>query len=380
MNQPSDPVHVFAVCTGVGIFNRGIETFFRNCFDGLHGWPGLNLTLFKGAGPDATDEVRVRCLPRTGRAAHVLGKFIRRNAYTVEQLSFFPGLVKHIRRRQPQVIFYSDFNLGMQLYKRRKWVGVPYRLLYSNGAPMRGALPFTDHVQQVTPIYHQEAIDAGDPPDKLSLVPYGIIVPDGPPLTAPDERMALRHRLGLPADRPIVLSVGWISHNLKRMDYTISEIARLPQPRPFLVLLGAMDETSPPILAQARDQLGETNFVARSVKPYEVDDYYRAADVFALASIREGFGRVYLEAMIHGLPCIVNDHPVSHYVLDAEGTYADLTQPGAMADELERVIGQPADPDAMARRRESVRRRFAWSNLAPHYLDMFCRCAQGPMR
>ena len=126
-----------------------------------------------------------------------------------------------------------------------------------------------------------------------------------------------------------MLSVGWIAHQHKRMDYVIDEIARLPKPRPFVQLLGAMDERSTEIVELGNRLLGPGGFSARSVSYTEVGDYYRAADCFVLASLQEGFGRVYLEAQMHGLPVIAHRHPVMEFVLGEHGTLADLNEAGA---------------------------------------------------
>jgi glycosyltransferase involved in cell wall biosynthesis len=112
--------------------------------------------------------------------------------------------------------------------------------------------------------------------------------------------------------------------------------------------------------------------------PYaEVADYYRAADVFVLSSLKEGFGRVYLEALIHGLPTIGHDQAVMRYVLGDAGITADLSRPGELAATLTRVLAAGGPESAAAERRESVRRRFAWERLAPQYAEMFRRCAGG---
>lgn len=368
------PVRVLMCCTGVGVYNRGIETFFRECFDGLHpraAENGLEIKLLKGRGPTVGDERRVWCLPRTGRLAAMLGKCIRRNAYVVEQLSSVLPIIRHIRAERPDVIFYSDVNLAMRLYKYRQWIGVPFRLIYSNGAPLHPPFMMTDHVQQVVPCYYEEALAAGEPATKHSFVPYGFHVPAGSPMNDPAAKAAARRRLGLPLDRPIVLSVGWIAAVHKRMDYTVSEIAALPEPRPYLVMLGAMDEQSPPVLKLANEKLGQENFTARSVPPQQVSDYYLAADVFVLSSLKEGFGRVYIEALTHGLPVVAHDEPVMRFVLNGEGAFADLSQAGTLTTALAELLRAPADPHAAARRRESVRSRFSWDVLAPAYADMF---------
>lgn len=367
-------IKVYLACTGVGIINRGIETFARECFDGLHSTEGLQIELFKGAGDEKPDEHRLSNLPRNGKLAPFLGKFIKRNGYVVEQLSSFLPFVSHIKKGKPDIIFYSDSNLGFQLYWWRKQIGVPYKLLFSNGGPCNPPFARTDYVQQVAPFYRELALKAGEPLSKHFLVPYGINVPDGDPLLNHQERQNIKQQLGLPSDRPIVISVGWISATHKRMDYVVDEVAALSEPRPYLVMLGYMDGNSPPIIDLASQKLGKDGFTARSVPYEQVAKYYQVADIFVLGSLKEGFGRVYLEAMIHGLPCIVNDHPVMRYVLGKQGVFADFSNPGAMSTVLTDLLERSQSVEDRIQRREYVRRNFSWQSLAPSYLQMFRDC------
>jgi glycosyltransferase involved in cell wall biosynthesis len=195
-------------------------------------------------------------------------------------------------------------------------------------------------------------------------------------------KRVLRERLGLPLDRPIVLSVGWIARQHKRMHYVIEEVARMPEPRPFVQLLGAMDDASPEIVELGNRLLGPANFSARSVRYEQVADYYAAADCFVLASLQEGFGRVYLEALMHGLPTIGHQHPVIEYVLGDVGITADLSQPGNLAPLLTQILKDSAlraPHSALATNRwESVRTRFCWPVLAPKYREMFHAVASCP--
>ncbi len=366
------PLRIFFSCSGVGILDRGIETFFREAFDGLRGTDGLNITLYKGAGEEKADEHVIWNFPRTGQLARFVGAIIRRDSYVAEQLSTFPWMVRAIRKHRPDIIFYSDSNLGFQLYRWRKQIGVPFRLLFSNGGPCHPPFTRTDYVHQVAPVYLEEALAAGEPAERHHVVPYGISVPTGTPDVSEVAKRVVRERLHLPLDRQIVLSVGWISAQQKRMDYLVGEVARLPTPRPYLVLLGAIDDQSETILNLAREKLGVDNFTARSVPYEQTADYYQAADVFALASLQEGFGRVFLEALMYGLPVIAHNHPVMRFVLNDEGVLSDLSQPGCLSAKL-RVR---TTPEVAARRRESVRERFSWEKLAPRYREMFLDCAR----
>jgi glycosyltransferase involved in cell wall biosynthesis len=371
MGEPAQNIiRVLFSCTGVGIFNRGIESFFREAFGGLKDLPGLEAWLIKGRGQRTEREIPVWCLPRTGRPARWVGRLFKRNAYVAEQWSSFFAILRQIRRLQPNIIFYSDANLGFQLCFRRKWIGVPYQLLFSNGGPVSAPFDRADFVHQVAPLYHAKALEFGEPAIKHFMVPYGIEVPPQPPADWQEKR-ALRERLGLPLDRRVVLSVGAVNRYHKRMHYILEEIARLAAPRPFLQIVGAMEEESPEVIKLADQLLGRESYSAASVPYDKVFDYYKASDVFVLGSLQEGFGRVYLEALMHGLPVIAHRHPVMEFVLGDQGVLGDLNRPGELtnlvAQELERI------PDNAVRRArwESVKRRFSWPVLAPQYSSMF---------
>jgi 1,2-diacylglycerol 3-alpha-glucosyltransferase len=373
--MPEDRTRILFCCTGVGIIDRGIETFFREAFDGLQEIDSLDLRLVKGAGPLDDRERAVWTLQRTGRIAPALGRLVRRSGYVVEQWSSFLPIVRGIRRFRPHLVFYSDANLGFLLYRFRKWIGVPFRLLFSNGGPCHPPFIRTDYVHQVAPVYYDEAIRAGEPSSKHFFVPYGICVPDDPPEVDVSARAQLRTKLDLPQDRPVVLSVGWVSRTHKRMDYVVREVAAMPKPRPFLQLLGAMDSTSREIVDLATELLGPDGFSARAVRYSEVPKYYRAANVFVLASLAEGFGRVLLEALMYGLPVICHRHPVMEYVIGNSGYADDLSDSGALARRLRTVLDQPVDREAIEERWNSVRGRFSWQALRPRYREMFLACA-----
>jgi 1,2-diacylglycerol 3-alpha-glucosyltransferase len=188
----------------------------------------------------------------------------------------------------------------------------------------------------------------------------------------------MRHELRS-AHRSIVLSVGWIARQHKRMHYVIEELASLPAPRPFLLLLGAMTEESDEVVELGTRLLGSDGFLARSVPPSDVGDYYRAVNCFVLASLSEGFGRVYIEALMHGLPVIAHRHPVTDYVLGQEAVLADLSDRGRLAPLIAQVLREGHSPGLAARRWASVRDRFGWDALRPAYREMFLHCLKDDM-
>ena len=311
---------VFLVCPGLGHVARGFETFTRECFDALATDDRLDLYLYKGKGPMADRERAVWCLRRHTQAARALGTIIRRDAYYVEQTTFGLALIAQLERLRPDVVYFSDGVVGSLLWRWRRLNRGAFKLLLSNGGPLGPpAFPRFDHIHQVSEVYHEESQRAGRAAQTQTLIPYGFrIKPRFCPLS-PDERTVLRRKLGLPANRSIVLSVGAVNNSHKRMDYIIREVASLPTPRPYLLLLGSMEHQSPPIIRLGNELLGTDGFYTTTVLPDEIPAYYRAADAFVLASLKEGFGRAYVEALAHGLPCLAHDYPVTRSVLGNHG-------------------------------------------------------------
>jgi 1,2-diacylglycerol 3-alpha-glucosyltransferase len=368
---------MFLVSSGLGQINRGYESFTRECFEALKEQPGLEITLFKGGGASRPDDVTLWNLPREGRLASWLGRVTGRGAYLVEQVTFTLALLPHLLRQRPDIIYFSDGNIGNFLWRLRRFLGLRYKLLFSNGGPLSPPFPRWDFVQQVAPTHAEAALEAGHPSDRQMVVPYGFTF--GEP-TSPDRSgiAAMRRRLNLPGDRAVVLSVGAINASHKRMDYVIDEVAQLPEPRPFLLLLGQPDAETPSLESRALNCLGKGTFAFRTVRQAEVSDYLSVADVFVLASLVEGFGRVIVEACGSGLPCVVHACPLMHYILGEHGHYVDATQSGALAAILSALLAGPPSKEECARMREMARDRFSWAALVPDYIKMLQLCMRTP--
>jgi glycosyltransferase involved in cell wall biosynthesis len=90
-----------------------------------------------------------------------------------------------------------------------------------------------------------------------------------------------------------------------------------------------------------------------------------------LASLKEGFGRVYLEALMNGLPVIAHNFPVTEYVLGGQGVTGNLNKTGVLADLIKSQTKICNSEEAMKKRWESVRDRFSWPIIAPQYINMF---------
>jgi len=367
---------VFVVCSGLGQIRRGYESFFRECFDALRNEALLDMFLFKGNGANNGKEICLWNLSRRSRAANCLGKMVGRGGYFVEQLTFLMSLLPHILFRKPDVIYVSDVVLANFIRLFRIYMHGNYRVLFNNNGPVLPQLLFRwDHIQQVSPQYLNAGMEVGVPQDKQTLLPSAVDISElFVPLRGVNKDN-LRKDLGLPQGRLIILSVGAINKRRKRMDYVIREVAKLQKPRPFLLLLGQIESDTQEIVDFGNRMLSEEGFSVRTVTRDKVKNYYRAADLFTLASLDEGFGLAYLEALSSGLPCLVHDYETSRFVLGKMGYYEDMSQVGGLRNLIISLSEKDFDTEIAIARHAYAYNRFSWDYLKPKYVELFHLCA-----
>jgi glycosyltransferase involved in cell wall biosynthesis len=357
------------VCSGLEHARRGYESFARECFEQLVGDPGLRLELVKGSGTPAPGERVVRTVRRDQLAAVALGRAAGVQPFRIEALAFGLALAPRLARARPDVVYLSEWDTARALARLRPLVGARYRLLLCNGGFAAAGFGHLDAVQELTPAARDYVLAHGADPARHTVLPLGFAIAPELALPSLDAREALRRRLELPEGRPIVLSVAALNRSHKRLDYLISELARLPEPRPFLLLAGEPDAETPAIRALAEDVLGSAGYAMRTVPAPAVPELYRASDVFVLASLAEMQGRAVIEAAAHGLPCLVHDSPVMRFALGTHGRYGDFTRPGELTALLSAAPGGAPPAEAAALHRH-VRERFSWEHLRPHYVEL----------
>jgi glycosyltransferase involved in cell wall biosynthesis len=371
---PQRPVRVFLPCTGLGRQRRGFETFTLECADALRADPRIALTVFAGGDVPGTPAAHVRWnLPRDGNISSLVAALVRRDRYFVEQATFFLSFLPALVTGRPDVVYFADLNLGNLCWHWRRVSGQRFKLLYYNGGLTTRPFTRADMVQQLTPAGLDEAVRRGESAERQIVLAHGVRVPDTLPTRITGEA---RHALGLPADRPVVLAVGMLDTQVKRTDSLIRSIAELPAPRPFLALLGADGPDAADLRALAREQLGDDGFLARAVPHDAIGDWYRAADVFALASLREGFGLAYVEALAHGLPIVAHDTPVTRHLLGDMATLIDITRPGALSQAISTALATPSTDAQRRARHASARTRFGWDALREDYAQLLLRVAE----
>jgi glycosyltransferase involved in cell wall biosynthesis len=197
-------------------------------------------------------------------------------------------------------------------------------------------------------------------------VDAGLFRPGGP-----DVRAAL----GL-GDRRVVLSVGRLVP-IKNTALLVDAFARLRQTDTSAHLLLVGEGPEQRALHDRASQLGIAGAVtfAGYVPQDQMAPYYRAADLFALASDFDNSPNVVLEAMACGLPVVATDvGGVAEFVIDDRG--GALVRRGdmeAMADTLTRWLAAPERRRASAAfNRQRVLERFSWRASAERLLAVYC--------
>jgi 1,2-diacylglycerol 3-alpha-glucosyltransferase len=146
-----------------------------------------------------------------------------------------------------------------------------------------------------------------------ALLAYGVTRPiEILPTGLPQDRFrdsdgsAFRSRHGIAADRPVLLFVGRAAHE-KNIGFLLEMLVKLRRLRSDVLLLIAGEG---PALADLRARaselsLGESvRFLGYFNRGGELQDCYRAADIFVFASLTETQGLVLLESMAQGVPVV----------------------------------------------------------------------------
>jgi 1,2-diacylglycerol 3-alpha-glucosyltransferase len=365
-------VRVVIACPGLGGVHRGYESFAAELATAISPRPELATRLYGGRYGSSHGHAgrRLIALKRDGATAKWLGRLCGHDGYWIEQFSFAVSLFLATSLWRPDVIVTSDANVLTTLVRLRRLIRFRTKLLFSNGGPFTPPFYYADHVHQVSPQYLAEALAAGEALERHTLIPYGFNLASF--VKSAGNRADLLESLDLgTVNRPLVLSVCALNDSHKRLFYVIDEVAALHEcERPHLLLLGAVDDETPLVLARAEERLGSAGFTARTVPSDQVASYMHVADIFVLASITEGFGRVLVEATAAGLPVIAHHHETAQYVLGEDAVLADLSREGVLASELARLLRKTESNEVIGLRRQHMVDRFSWSELGRAYIEM----------
>lgn len=292
------------LCPGLGNIDRGHEVFARSIFDLLK--TDLEITLFKGGGERRDNEIVTDHIPRYSALLDNMHLNVsekwkdatkEEKREDVECTTFAYSALKPLLAGEYDIIHCLDKTLTDIVWSHRCLFKKTPRILFSNGGALtRKRLPSCDFIQEYTAYNLNRGIRG-----KSFLIPHGVDLK----LFNPSISTDFRARYDIPEQALMIISVGKICYWHKRMDYLIREVSKVKGAH--LVVIGQDSPDSPKIKSLGRELLGDRILFLQM--PHEnLPGAYKAADIFALASLSETFGIVYIEAMAMGVPVIATGH------------------------------------------------------------------------
>lgn len=369
--------------SGLGYVNRGLESFTRELYQTLRSPADetVNVTLFQGRGDVLDGAIPVWAPKRTSRLYDLLPVDVSQGQRLfIENLVFSLPVVLAAYAQEAPIIHFSESLPARVLYHLRDRIGGSFTLLFSNGGPIAPEhyMRF-EYVQVLNPAQKKQALEAGYPEDRLFMVPYGL---DCQAFDVGDDvDPGGRAEWELPQDRSVILSVGAINTHHKRMDWLVEEFSRLDSSEYFLWMVGQEEGPETETVKQTAESLLDPESYRFSTVPYpQMPQVYAMADQFALCSIREGFGRVYIEAMASGLPVLAHRTPNTEWILGDENPgLVDMTEREALATAVRALQQSPTEQaERGAQNRKRAWNMFDWKALRPRYLSMYEAVSNGP--
>src|SRR5260221_446161 len=222
----------------------------------------------------------------------------------------------------------------------------------------------------------RRAITLGAPADRLEVVPYGVDVARFKP--AAGARDAVRARLGIPPEAPLLLAAGRLVRK-KGFEYLIDA---LPKVDAHLAIAGDGD-LAEELRARAYGAgVADRVHFLGDLPQGAVGDWFAGADVAVAPSVRDDSGNVdglpntVLEALASGTPLVSTSAGGIASVVDdgRTGVIVPQRDAGALADALGGLLRDPDRRAGLGRAgRALVQARFGWEAVAARFESAYDR-------
>jgi glycosyltransferase involved in cell wall biosynthesis len=217
-----------------------------------------------------------------------------------------------------------------------------------------------------SPIEREELVAAGLRRERIETRPNGFPAPrDAPPSGA------LRKRLGISADTPLVLNVSRISFK-KGHDLLLEAVAGLEGVH--VAIIGPDDgDGTAQRLVELRDRLGLRDR-AHLLGPTDErgpGDAYADADVFVLPSRNESFGMVAAEAAAAGTAVVVTDRCGVAELLDGRAALVVPPEPDAIREAVARLLADAPLRERLGAGGRDVARDTTWDAVAARQEELY---------
>jgi L-malate glycosyltransferase len=252
--------------------------------------------------------------------------------------------------------------IGGDIYDPSKWYS-PHRFAPS-GAAVKWALKRADRHLAISSDIARRTREYFAFDRSIEVIPLGI--------TEPDFRQVSREAVGMSDTRKYVVAVGRL---VRRKDYPalLKAVQLMGRDDTSLLILGDGPERDN--LQALATELGIASRVELRgfVSDEEKFQILSNSDVFALVSLHEGFGVVYLEAMHCGLPVVAANVGGQVDILE-DGRTGRLVESGnvkELADALEGLLGHAEVAHQIGEHNRRHFHAFSISSLAARYEQAF---------
>ena len=178
------------------------------------------------------------------------------------------------------------------------------------------------------------------------------------------EKLHLREKLKIESRKPVVLGVGQFIPR-KRFEDLIAAV-RTCKTDCDLYILGGKPDDRYLQLTQGTDRVHFIDFVP----PEEVDDYYRASDLFVLSSQTDVWGLVLNEAVANGLPVISSDHCIAGLsMIEGNGIVYETGNIEKLTEAIDTCL-LPENKKRMSRRSLDIARAYNIESMVERQLPV----------
>lgn len=366
-------LRIAVACSGLGHIHRGIEAWASDLAKGLRS-AGIAVTLFGGAPSDGV--IALPCLRRTsltnraltGAFRHLGGwRYGAGSPYEIEQTSFSLALWPKIRRGF-DILHVQDPLIAMLFENAHRRGLCAARVIYANGTGEDGGVMRRFRALQLLTAELRDQWHGREPEGQSVFT-----IPNFVDTTtfSPGDRQNARARFGLPENMTIILCCAAIRRFHKRIDKLLEEFATIPRRDVMLVIAGGREADTDAIIAAGTAMLGDRVRFLPDVPRANMPALYRAADLFALASLHEMFGIVLIEAMAAGLPIVCHDTPNFRAIAGAAGTFQDISVPGGLAAGMTALLDTEVHAAKARAARLQAETLFSESVIVPAIIAMY---------
>jgi glycosyltransferase involved in cell wall biosynthesis len=276
------------------------------------------------------------------------------------------ALELHRRRKLPFVVAVRNTDVNSFLKLRPDLFGLATEILVAASRIVFITPSYVERVLATLSDANRRKVE-----DKITIVPNGISS-----FWLDDTGGELRRRNPDAGDLLRVLYVGDLSPN-KNLRNLLSAVEILDRSRrTCLTIVGSGGSDENWVRSRVASGDGRVNWIGRLSDPLALREVYRQHDVFAMPSLRETFGVVYLEALSQGLPILHSrGEGVDGYFKSFD--IAEAVDPRNTQEIAEKLAILAAKTPDVATRCRQMAGRFEWKRVAQQYLDIYNNVLEG---